>query len=1336
MLKQGADPNTCDPGDDAYPIHYSVHHGPEMVQLLVDHGADVNIMARGWMPLGVAEAKEYTEVAAILRKAGAKPRPDDQEFTMDPRSMEQIQPRIVHLVWQTRVQFPTESPEKIADMVLPLVCQFAPSIPKARQDQLRQELRTLILRQCGVTEKARRQAQPEESPAVPRETPMSESEPSSAEMSTSAADAEGSGTADLNEPGLKAQDSMDRGDYASAYETLTRGLEKLPSTKECRSKGGAEAAARFMWLLLLAEVVKKWKRDAHEEFSLLDECVLLAHCCPPDLLYEVHMNRGVAAYKLGKFQVYEEAMVEAYAAAREEWAKCKSLAYRGWAIILQRDKEKLSLARESFDAFDQEAQKCSIDPILRAQVLALQAIPCLQDDDLDGARSHLLKAVQTHPKSGIAKKLLDIVRRPGMTAARALEDYWVVGDVDGKQDFDSTAGQLSPLPLKGLGLGAQEAGSAFAFATTDPVSDDEYHSLNVKLRAMRSPEEVERFSRSILETRSMTDVQRCHLLSGIARSLLRQGRKYDALGTAEEAIFLAHKANDAATLAMMLDTRAEILCRQGRRAESLRTLLIAEDYLAAARLENDYLFGWLAHSWGMVYLECGWWERAATKLRQAIEIMDHLRLPEDRARARSEFVEMVVLQAESEGADPELVEEAIKLTEEAERVFAALGDHASVVSCQLKRVIILNGYIAEAGRDLTRIRNNLADSVKLIELSIRGQLKGLDPESGVIERCVKHYLRMVIIWLELSSSQLEGLVMAKQAGDILNLDACKAMQLCAESAGLQRALATYLQADTGKAVTRSATLLERRVLAFLEAGPKEPPSEIRAGWLRSSKALLEGLAATAALACSKVRIPRSETVARMINLAQNLRARSHFELVRSSAAMTSDSTLRKEIEEDLQRIRCLRDRLDALKPPDRDYEGMSISPFLSEHEQSVQASMIKRYPEYKGLNTFQEVEEELASIKRRFSEQALHQSYRQPYLSVVEEAEPFDIEALRGELSDEDGILDFYVGSRQHHVALITQSRLDVFRLRIDSTNEFHRVMREKLKFKSFESKDDKSKLMDAMRSCSKWLFPNALVKSMEKSSIRRLYIVASGWLWRVPFPWLAAGNQLLCERWQTCIVPSMHLMPHKVVFTKPERWFAVGFDVPHMKGEAKLVEQVFRGQGILGHCATPSRLLKVLSQADLVHIACHGKCDDVDPLLSSLRLAPDPKHPDGHLELGELLGESLSASLVGLAACETARSDGPAAFAESLAHAFLAAEVPFVWASLWEAQHNECLRFSKHFYGQLAQGSHPIAAFQQTQLYCLERLRDDTGSALRGEGLTRLANFVLIGGDSTKKQN
>jgi hypothetical protein len=151
MLDQGADPNKCDPDDDAYPIHYALNHGAEMVRLLVDRGADVNIPGRGAMPLAKAEARGLTEVASILRKAGARLRSDNEEVPMDPRFRLQIEPRIRLLVLQARIQFTTENPERIADRVEPLLkYQFPPTMPSQEQEKVRREIRALILEECGA----------------------------------------------------------------------------------------------------------------------------------------------------------------------------------------------------------------------------------------------------------------------------------------------------------------------------------------------------------------------------------------------------------------------------------------------------------------------------------------------------------------------------------------------------------------------------------------------------------------------------------------------------------------------------------------------------------------------------------------------------------------------------------------------------------------------------------------------------------------------------------------------------------------------------------------------------------------------------------------------------------------------------------------------------------------------------------------------------------------------------------------------------------------------------------------------------------------------------------
>ena len=180
MLGQGDDPNRCDPDDDAYPIHYALNHGPAMVQLLVDHGADVNIPCqRNYaMPLALAESRGYAEVASILRRAGARLRTDHEEFAIDPRLRLQIEPKIRQLVLMARNLFPSESPETIADRAEEkLNLEFPGNMPPQEKEAIRGDVRALIMKECGVKNYRRAVDTPVPSPEeVMAKTGMSEYE--------------------------------------------------------------------------------------------------------------------------------------------------------------------------------------------------------------------------------------------------------------------------------------------------------------------------------------------------------------------------------------------------------------------------------------------------------------------------------------------------------------------------------------------------------------------------------------------------------------------------------------------------------------------------------------------------------------------------------------------------------------------------------------------------------------------------------------------------------------------------------------------------------------------------------------------------------------------------------------------------------------------------------------------------------------------------------------------------------------------------------------------------------------------------------------------------------
>jgi len=180
MLDQGSDPNRHDEGHSAFPLHCALNHGAEMVQLLIDHGADVNIPSRKTdaMPLAMAESRGYPDVAAVLRKAGARLRTGTEELSLDPRLRLQLEPKIEELHWKARMYFPDKSPEEIAGHVEEkLSIEFPSNMPEEQRESIRKDVRALIKKKCGVTGYLKDTKRPIPNPKdVMAMTGMSESE--------------------------------------------------------------------------------------------------------------------------------------------------------------------------------------------------------------------------------------------------------------------------------------------------------------------------------------------------------------------------------------------------------------------------------------------------------------------------------------------------------------------------------------------------------------------------------------------------------------------------------------------------------------------------------------------------------------------------------------------------------------------------------------------------------------------------------------------------------------------------------------------------------------------------------------------------------------------------------------------------------------------------------------------------------------------------------------------------------------------------------------------------------------------------------------------------------
>jgi ankyrin repeat protein len=119
-----------------------------MVQLLIDHGADVNTPGRSnETPLAMAEARGLADVAAVLRRAGARVRLPGDVSVIDPPFRLEIERRIRALSLPVQLQFHDQPVEtRAAEIEKRLNYSLPPHISRDQAAKIRSEIHELVLR--------------------------------------------------------------------------------------------------------------------------------------------------------------------------------------------------------------------------------------------------------------------------------------------------------------------------------------------------------------------------------------------------------------------------------------------------------------------------------------------------------------------------------------------------------------------------------------------------------------------------------------------------------------------------------------------------------------------------------------------------------------------------------------------------------------------------------------------------------------------------------------------------------------------------------------------------------------------------------------------------------------------------------------------------------------------------------------------------------------------------------------------------------------------------------------------------------------------------------------
>jgi CHAT domain-containing protein/tetratricopeptide (TPR) repeat protein len=221
----------------------------------------------------------------------------------------------------------------------------------------------------------------------------------------------------------------------------------------------------------------------------------------------------------------------------------------------------------------------------------------------------------------------------------------------------------------------------------------------------------------------------------------------------------------------------------------------------------------------------------------------------------------------------------------------------------------------------------------------------------------------------------------------------------------------------------------------------------------------------------------------------------------------------------------------------------------------------------------------------------------------------------------------------------------------------------------------------------------------------RRLVVVPYRALHYVPFHALHDGERYVIERREVCYAPSASVLQR--CLAAPQRPIKHALLVGVSDAQAPRVrEEIFTlaplfpsAKTLVGESATTEALRKSAAEADVLHLACHGKFRSDNPMFSSLRLS------DGWLTVRDAYSLQLKCGLAVLSACETGMNAvAPGDEMVGLARGFFSAGALSLIVTLWTVDDEETAALMVEFYKRLLTGDTPAAALRYAQLLMLER--------------------------------
>ena len=257
------------------------------------------------------------------------------------------------------------------------------------------------------------------------------------------------------------------------------------------------------------------------------------------------------------------------------------------------------------------------------------------------------------------------------------------------------------------------------------------------------------------------------------------------------------------------------------------------------------------------------------------------------------------------------------------------------------------------------------------------------------------------------------------------------------------------------------------------------------------------------------------------------------------------------------------------------------------------------------------------------------------------------------------------------------------------------------------------------------------------------IIIVPDRILYKVPFAaFKDESGKYLSESFRLRIVPS--LMTLKLIQDSPADYHSqtgalivgdpqVGhvtykghlewiLPLPCARKEAKMIGRLLGAQPLLGEHATKQAVLQSIHSVSLIHFAAHGEAQRGEIALAPPRSCNGiPEEEDYLLTLAEISQVRLTAKLVVLSCCHSARGQIRSEGVVGIARAFLGSGARSVLVALWAIQDEATEQFMSRFYEHLVRGESASESLHQAMKW------------MRANGFSDVeqwAPFMLIGDD------